>query len=115
MCRFHLPQVIKHLINTVLVVRSLNLIQFAELTMSKPNKKAPESSVDIYCNQCKTQLFKYRKGRKGALVKCFKQRITKDFTTIPCTCPTCRNIFARDTLIRGTPAYKLIGGKVFSK
>jgi hypothetical protein len=83
--------------------------------MAKPNKKAPESSVDIYCNQCKTQLFKYRKGGKGSLVKCFKQRITKDFTVLPCTCPNCNAIFARDTLIRGTPAFKIIGGKVFSK
>jgi hypothetical protein len=67
--------------------------------MAKPNKKAPESCVDIYCNKCKTQLFKYSKGGKGSLLKCFKQRI----------------IFARDTLIRGTPAFKIIGGKVFTK
>jgi hypothetical protein len=83
--------------------------------MAKPNKKAPESSVDIYCNQCKTQLFKYRKDGKGTLLKCFKQRITKDFTVSPCTCPNCNTIFARDTLIRGTPAFKMIGGKVFCK
>ncbi|WP_460313624.1 hypothetical protein [Aliiglaciecola aliphaticivorans] len=83
--------------------------------MAKPNKKAPESSVDIFCCQCKTQLFKYRKGGKGSLLKCFKQRITKDFTLSPCTCPKCNSIFARDTLIRGTPAFKMIGGKVFSK
>jgi hypothetical protein len=76
--------------------------------MAKPNKKAPESSVDVYCKQCKTQLFKYRKGGKGSLVKCFKERITKD-------CPNCDTTFARDTLIRGTPAFKMIGGKVFSK
>ncbi|MEO9946762.1 MAG: hypothetical protein ABJH28_21245 [Paraglaciecola sp.] len=83
--------------------------------MAKPNKKAPSSSVDIYCSQCKTQLFKYRKGGKGALVKCFKERITKDFTSTPCTCPNCHATFARDTLIRGAPAFKIIGGKVFSK
>ncbi len=83
--------------------------------MSKPNKKPPASTVDIYCSQCKTQLFKYRKGGKGQLVKCFKQRISQDFTHTPCTCPKCLNVFARDTLIRGTPAFKMIGGKVFCK
>jgi hypothetical protein len=87
----------------------------AENQMAKPNKKIPESSVAIYCKQCKTQLFKYRKGGKGTLIKCFKQRITKDFTLVPCICPNCNTIFARDTLIRGTPAFKIIGGKVFSK
>jgi len=92
-----------------------NFICLAGNQMAKPNKKAPESSVDIYCSQCKTQLFKYRKGGKGTLVKCFKERITKDFTLLPCTCPNCNAIFARDTLIRGTPAFKIIGGKVLSK
>jgi len=83
--------------------------------MAKPNKKGPSATVDVFCSQCKTQLFKYRKGGKGALVKCFKQRITKDFTTTPCVCPNCQLPFARDTLVRGTPAYKIIGGKVFFK
>lgn len=83
--------------------------------MAKPNKKVPETSVDIYCNGCKTHLFKYRKGGKGSLIKCFKQRITKDFTLVPCTCPNCKTIFARDTLVRGTPAFKMIGTKVFTK
>ena len=83
--------------------------------MAKPNKKGPTTTVDIYCQQCRTQLFRYRKGGKGALVKCFKERIEKDFTTQPCHCPKCNTQFARDTLIRGTPAFKMIGGKVFAK
>jgi hypothetical protein len=83
--------------------------------MAKPNKKGPSATVDIFCSQCKNQLFKYRKGGKGALVKCFKERITKDFTTKPCFCPNCEKQFARDTLVRGTPAFKIIGGKVFYK
>lgn len=83
--------------------------------MAKPNKKAPVATVNIYCNNCKTQLFKYQKGGKGALVKCFKQRITKDYTSKPCICPSCGLKFARDTLIRGTPAFKMIGGKVYAK
>lgn len=83
--------------------------------MAKPNKKGPTKTVDVFCNQCKTLLFKYRKGGKGALVKCFKERISVDHTTTPCTCPGCKQTFARDTLVRGTPAFKMIGGKVFSK
>jgi hypothetical protein len=83
--------------------------------MAKPNKKGPTTTVDIYCQQCRARLFRYRKGGKGALVKCFKERIEKDFTAQPCYCPGCDNQFARETLIRGTPAFKMIGGKVFAK
>ncbi len=83
--------------------------------MAKPNKKGPSATVDIFCSQCKSQLFKYRKGGKGALLKCFKERISRDFTTEPAICPGCGLQFARDTLVRGTPAFKIIGGKVFVK
>jgi hypothetical protein len=83
--------------------------------MSKPNTKAPTRTVNIYCNKCQYLLFKYKKGGKGALVKCFKERISKDYTTEPCTCPNCETVFAREMLIRGTPAYKMIGGKVWFK
>ena len=83
--------------------------------MAKPNKKGPVKTVDIFCEKCKTALFKYRKGGKGALVKCFKERIVTDFTQVSCTCPDCQTIFAREMLIRGTPAFKMIGGKVFFK
>ncbi len=83
--------------------------------MAKPNKKGPQTSVDIFCSRCGTQLYRYRKGGKGALVKCFKERITVDYTATPCVCPGCGNEFARETLIRGAPAYKMIGGKVRMK
>ncbi|WP_283709155.1 hypothetical protein [Pseudoalteromonas prydzensis] len=83
--------------------------------MAKPNKKGPTKTVDIFCSQCKTQLFKYRKGGKGALVKCFIERISQDFTKAPCICPQCERLFARETIIRGAPAYKMIGGKVTFK
>jgi len=82
--------------------------------MAKPNKKGPTKTVDIFCVKCRSQLFKYRKGGKGALIKCFKERISVDFTNDTCVCPKCETIFARETLIRGTPALKLIGGKVYS-
>lgn len=84
-------------------------------TIAKPNKKGPTKTVDIFCAKCKTPLYKYRKGGKGALVKCFKERIVTDFTEQDCTCPSCGIVFARDTLVRGTPAFKMIGGKVTFK
>jgi hypothetical protein len=83
--------------------------------MAKPNKKGPTKTVDVFCAKCKAPLFKYRKGGKGALLKCFKERISQDYTAIACQCPKCDNIFARDVLIKGTPAYKMIGGKVTFK
>jgi hypothetical protein len=83
--------------------------------MAKPNKKGPSKTVDIFCKQCKSPLFKYRKAGKGALVKCFIERISKDYTVTPCICPNCELTFAREQLIKGTPAYKIIGGKVTVK
>lgn len=83
--------------------------------MAKPNKKLPEKSVLIYCGQCKAKLFKYKKGGKGALVKCFKERIVEDYTALPGTCPECETVFARDVLVRGTPAFKIIGNKALAK
>ncbi|GAA5646868.1 MULTISPECIES: hypothetical protein [Vibrio] len=83
--------------------------------MAKPNKKQPTKTVNIFCSQCKTQLYKYRKGGKGALVKCFIERIVYDYTKMPCICPGCGLEFARQTLIRGTPAFKMVGGKVTMK
>lgn len=83
--------------------------------MAKPNKKQPSKTVEIFCAKCRCLLIKYRKGGKGALVKCFKERIVEDYTQTPCICPKCHTEFARDTLVRGTPSYKIIGGKVLMK
>ena len=103
-------------ISLVLVAPKLKKQRVQSLTsMAKPNKKQPTKTVQIFCAKCKTQLFKYRKGGKGALVKCFKERIVEDFTKEPCVCPECGIEFARDTLVRGTPAYKFVGGKVTMK
>lgn len=83
--------------------------------MAKPNKSQPKRTVRISCAQCRALLYKYRKGGKGELVKCFVERIVEDFTTEPCRCPKCGQVFARETMIRGTPAFKMIGGKVQMK
>lgn len=83
--------------------------------MAKPNKKGPTKTVQIYCSKCRALLYKYRKGGKGALVKCFIERIVEDHTKAVCICPECDVVFGREMLIRETPAYKIIGGKVTMK
>ncbi|ATC96806.1 hypothetical protein [Pseudoalteromonas tunicata] len=83
--------------------------------MARPNKNAPTRTVDIFCKACQAKLYKYQKGGKGALVKCFVERITQDFTINAGQCPNCQQFFARQCLIRGVPALKIIGGKVHSK
>ncbi len=98
----------------ILAKFGLNQIS-AVIDMAKPNSKLPSRTVDVSCAKCHTALFKYAKGGKGALVKCFKQRIVSDFTHDSGICPKCATPFARETLIRGAPAYKIIGGKVMSK
>ena len=75
----------------------------------------PERSVKIFCSSCHSQLYLYKKGGKGSLVKCFVERIVKDLTTDSCICPGCQNTFARYKIIRGLPAYKIIGGKAYQK
>ena len=83
--------------------------------MAKPNKKGPSKTIDVFCKGCNTLLFKYRKGGKGGLVKCFKERISQNYTQTTCTCHGCEKTFARDVLVRGAPAFKFIGGKVWYK
>ncbi len=83
--------------------------------MAKPNKKLPSKTVTIICGKCKTKLFKYAKGGKGSLVKCFKERILKDYTEQNGHCPNCGIQFGRDTLVRGTPAFTIIGDKAVMK
>ncbi len=83
--------------------------------MAKPNVKQPVKTVGVFCTKCRSKLYKYRKGGKGSLVKCFIERIVDDYTNGHCACPKCGNEFARSTLIRGVPANKIIGGKVFIK
>eukprot|EP00622_Pseudochattonella_farcimen_P002292 FR737200.1.p1 GENE.FR737200.1~~FR737200.1.p1 ORF type:complete len:115 (+),score=6.89 FR737200.1:25-369(+) len=83
--------------------------------LAQPRKKLPERSVNVYCASCKTQLYKYKKGGKGSLVKCYRERIVQDFTDGAPVCPGCNITFARETLVHGKPALKMIGGKVVMK
>jgi hypothetical protein len=72
-------------------------------------------TIKIYCSQCRTLLYKYQKAGTGDLVKCFKDKILKDFTGGDMNCPNCHSHFAREAMIRGKPAHKIIQGKVFVK
>lgn len=52
-------------------------------------------------------------GGTGNLVKCFVERIVEDTTGGKLECPNCGVQFARSAMIRGRPANKIVGGKVF--
>jgi len=72
-------------------------------------------TVKVFCANCRTLLYKYRKEGPGHLVKCYKDGILKDFTKGNLRCPKCGQQFARETIIHGRPAYKIIQGKVYVK
>jgi DNA-directed RNA polymerase subunit M/transcription elongation factor TFIIS len=74
-----------------------------------------DSVIKIYCMNCNTLLYKYHKIGKGHLVKCYKDRIVKDYTKGDLRCPNCGEEFARKRMIHGKPANKIIQGKVFVK
>lgn len=65
--------------------------------------------------KCRQLLYRYRKGGSGGLVKCFVSRIAKDLTAGDLRCPNCGQQFARETLINGRPAHKIVQGKVFTR
>mmetsp|Transcript_12442 Transcript_12442/g.37551 ORF Transcript_12442/g.37551 Transcript_12442/m.37551 type:complete len:123 (+) Transcript_12442:47-415(+) len=80
-----------------------------------PRSKLPERRVDIECAKCRTPLFRYAKanGAGSQLVKVYHERIVEDKTNGVFTmCPKCGMCFARETMIHGKRAFKIIGGKV---
>lgn len=76
---------------------------------------AKNQTVKIYCGKCRTLLYRYQKKGNGHLLKCFQSRILEDHTEIVGQCPECEQIFARETMIRGKAANKIVQGKVFFK
>jgi uncharacterized Zn finger protein len=68
--------------------------------------------IKIYCQKCGTLLYEYWKAKPGHLVKCYQERILKDYTKGDLKCPKCGLSFARETKIYKKPAYKIIQGKV---
>ncbi len=78
-------------------------------------KKTKGRVIGIYCANCGTLLYKYFKVGSGHLVKCYKDRIRKDFTNKDLKCHKCKKQFAREAIIHGKPANKIIQGKVFRR
>jgi len=69
-------------------------------------------TIRVSCANCGCLLYKYQKAGPGRLVKCFKDRIAKDYTDADLRCPDCGQAFARETMVYGRPANKIIQGKV---
>ena len=94
-------------------------------------------TVSVVCAGCNERLFRYKKknGMKSSLVKCYIERICEDSAGLLASraalaeagaageagtagaggewqCPECQTTFARNALIHGRPALKLVGGKV---
>ena len=72
-------------------------------------------TISIHCAKCRVLLYKYHKGGRGGLVKCFLDRIVEDRTVGDLRCPGCGREFARAQMIQGRPAHKIIQGKVYTK
>lgn len=66
------------------------------------------------CAKCAAPLFRYAKGNGAGsqLVKLYVERIVKDYTNSSVACPSCGTVFAREAVIHGRPALKVISGKV---
>ncbi|NRB40393.1 MAG: hypothetical protein HRU20_18315 [Pseudomonadales bacterium] len=90
-------------------------MSFKRLNYGESNKNGLVKTVELFCDKCKPPLFQYRKKGEGALVKYFKERVSKNFTCEPSTCPGCHTVFTKDNLVRGAPAFKIIGAKVVVK
>ena len=88
---------------------------FKSATIRESDQNIMSHVIKIYCAQCRTLLYKYQKEGSGHLVKCFQDRIVKDFTKGDLRCPNCQGLFAREAMIHGKPAHKIIQGKVFVK
>jgi uncharacterized Zn finger protein (UPF0148 family) len=70
-------------------------------------------NIDVHCAACGTQLYQYYKAGPGHLVKCYIDRILKDYTDGSLSCPSCGQQFVRNAVVRGRPAKKIVQGKVF--
>jgi len=72
-------------------------------------------TITICCSKCKTRLYKYNKYGSGSLVKCYLDRIVKDYTNGNLQCPKCNTLFARRTRMSCRDVNKIIQGKVYIK
>lgn len=81
---------------------------------AKPRAKLPERRVDVSCALCGERLYRYAKGNGAGsrLVKMYTERVVRDFTNETAICPGCGQEFARETMIHGKRALKIVQGKV---
>lgn len=74
--------------------------------------------VDVEC-RCGQQLFKYYKGGRGRLIKCFLDEIRDDQVGLAAqplgarpTCPACGKELGMVRIVRGRPALKINQGTI---
>ena len=80
-----------------------------------PRERVDRRTISIHCAGCRTLLYRYQKGGRGGLVKCFLERIVSDHTRGDLKCHECGQAFARERVISGRVAHKIIQGKVFTR
>lgn len=78
-------------------------------------KKGKEFVIKIFCANCNTPLYKYKKVGAGALIKCYLDCILEDYTKKDLKCHNCHQLFARLTKYHTRWANKIIRGKVIVK
>jgi hypothetical protein len=74
--------------------------------------------IKVEC-RCGQLLFKYYKGGRGRLIKCYLDEIRKDYVGVlegapglhP-TCPSCGKVIGVVRIVRGRPALKINQGTV---
>lgn len=74
--------------------------------------------VDVEC-RCGRHLFKYYKGGRGRLIKCFLGEIQEDLLGLAAqplgarpTCPSCGKELGIVRIVRGRPALKINQGTI---
>jgi hypothetical protein len=74
--------------------------------------------VDVEC-RCGQHLFKYYKGGRGRLIKCFLGEIREDHTGLAAqplgarpSCPNCGKELGIVRIVRGRPALKINQGTI---
>lgn len=74
--------------------------------------------IEVEC-RCGQLLFKYYKGGRGRLIKCFLDEIRQDYVGIAeratetrPTCPACGKELGIIRIVRGRPALKLNQGAI---
>ena len=89
--------------------------QTGSLRAAPQEWQRPAGEVLARAHRKLARCVQYHKNGSGQLVKCWHERIAEDFTNKDLKCPNCGRQFARETMVRGLPANKIIGGKVFVK